>query len=131
MSGRITGGGWSGTSWFLTGAFLGCLTVCLTFCLAPVSFCLALGVGVEPTAAVLAVLAAAEPIGVEPKGLDGGAVVPLLGGRLLGAELPSVTEAVLVPSAGGSGAGVGRRTGVGIEPTFGREDVVPVFLGIT
>ena len=125
MSGRITGGGWSGTSWFLTGAFLGCLTVCLTFCLAPVSFCLALGVGVEPTAAVLAVLAAAEPIGVEPKGLDGGAVVPLLGGRLL------EPEAVLVPSAGGSGAGVGRRTGVGVEPTFGCEDVVPVFLGIT
>ena len=98
MSGRLAGGGWSGTSWFLTGSFLGCLTVFLTFCLAPVSFSLALGVGVEPTAAVLAVLAAAEPMGVEPKGLDGGAEVPLLGGRLLRAELPSVTEAVLLPA---------------------------------
>ena len=123
MSGRITGGGWSGTSWFLTGAFLGSLTVCMTFCLAPVSSFLALVVGVEPTAAVLAVLAAADPMGVEPKGLDGGAMVPLLGGRLV------EPVAVLVPSAGGSGAGVGRKTGVGVEPTFGREDVD--FLGIT
>ena len=61
MSGRITGGRWSGTSCFLTEALPGGLTVFLSFCLAP--FFLELVAVVEPTATLPAVLAAAEPTG--------------------------------------------------------------------
>ena len=75
------------------------------------------------------------------------AVFPLLGGRLLEAGLSLVAMSVLLPallavmmsledvaspSAGCSGAGVGRSAGVGVEPTLEPADVMTVFfLGIT
>jgi hypothetical protein len=144
MSGRMIGGSWSVTSCFLAGALPGGLTACLSFCLVPVSF-LALGAGVEPTATFLA---EALPTGDEAKGLAIMAVFQLLGGSFVEAGLSLVAMAVLLPallavamsledvaspSAGFSGAGVGRRAGVGVKPTLRPADVMPVFffLGIT
>jgi hypothetical protein len=131
MSGRMKPGRWSDTSSFLAGALPGGLTTCLSFFLVPVSF-LALGVGVEPTVlTVFPVLGG----GALETGLSLSGLAVLLPALLMMSFVALVMMSLMVgasSSAGdsGAGAGVGRRAGVGVEPTPGLADVLPSF-GIT
>ena len=129
MSGRMMSGRWSDTSSFLAGAVPGGLTACCSFFLAPVSF-LALGAGVEPTVLTVFLVLGG---GALETGLSLSGLAVLLPALLMMSFVALVMMSLVVgasSSAGDSEAGVGRRAGVGVEPTPGLADVLPSF-GIT